>query len=189
VPQTTYKINTFNAFPGMLADMNQAVDIESAVNADVVSMPAGIMVCYNAPVVPGAVILPIAAFGVANGGIPAGICAHTQAVNTIGLQVQTTTDNVFQVGQPLGLIRKGRVYVMTEIAVLKGDPVYYRYVVNGANNQLGEFSNITDAAKNQFVDGARFEWPSDSPVTNPGNLGVLSFDLNAFMAVAPLTHP
>jgi hypothetical protein len=179
VAQLVYNINTYNAFPGMLADLTLAQNIESAVNGDVVTMPGGIMVCYNAPVVPGKVILPIAVLGTTNGGIPAGIVVSTQALNTIGLQTQTTTDLTVAVGNPLGLLRVGRVYAMPEIAVLKADPVYYRYTVNGANNQLGQFSNITDAGKNQLCHGCRWEWPSDSPATNPGNMGVLDFNINA----------
>jgi hypothetical protein len=179
VAQLIYNINTYNAFPGMLADLTLAQNIESAVNGDVVTMPAGIMVCLNYPVVPGKVILPIAASSLANGAIPAGIVVATQALNTLGLQVQTTTDLTVAVGNPLGLLRVGRVWCMPEIAVLKADPVYYRYTVNGANNQLGQFSNITDAAKNQILHGARWEWPSDSPPTNPGNMGIVDINLNA----------
>lgn len=177
--QLAYNINTFNAFPGMLGDLTLAQNIESAINGDVVTMPAGIMVCYNSPVVPGKVILPIAVLGTTNGGIPAGIVVHTQATSTIGLQTQTTTDLVFAVGQSIGLLRVGRVWCMPEIAVLKADPVFYRYVVNGGNNQLGQFSNVTDAAKNQLCHGARWEWPSDTPVTNPGNMGLVDFNINA----------
>jgi len=179
MPQTTYKINTFAAYPGMLADL---VDLEIAtgVNAEVTTLPAGIMVAYKtgAPTATSQVIYPIANASSAN-GIPAGIVVHTHAADTIGLQTQST-DLIFKTGALVGLLRKGNVFVSPEVTVVEGDPVFYRISANGGNNNLGAFTNVSDTTHTQEVFGARFLKTSD--VTASGFMAPLSFDMNAFLA-------
>lgn len=180
MPQTTVNINTFAAFPGMIADITY-IDVASGINADVVTFPAGIMLAYKSgAAATSQCILPIAIATAAN-GTPAGISVHTHAVNTIGLQTQAT-DLIFAVGAPVGLLRKGHVYVTPEVTVNEGDKCFYRYVVNGGFTQLGSWSNVTDAAKNQTCPGARFESTSD--VSASGFVAKLSYDQNAFLAVS-----
>jgi hypothetical protein len=170
--QTDYIIDTLNGLPGQLADLSPASKV-SAVNADVVSLPAGIMVAYASSPASDKVILPTASIGSAGGQI-AGIVLHEHDVDTIGLQTETT-DLIFKVGAGMTLLQKGRVYVTPEVAVVQGDPVYYRITANGGNTQVGAFTNTDDGAHTDLLKGARFESSTDATSTQ----AVLSFDLNA----------
>lgn len=186
IGQTSYSINTVNGFPGLLYAL-EPHEIVSAVNADTVAMPAGIAVCANqtSAVVEGQAFLPAGAPTISAGAsqyILLGVLCHTHAEDTIGLQTQTASDNVFKVGTPVNILRKGKVYVNTEVAVSKGDPVFYRYTVNTGFPQLGSLSNVTDSGKNQKLWGAFFDAAGDNPPTNPGNMAVLNLDMNAFYA-------
>lgn len=189
--QTNYNINIPNGFAGQL-DGDGPHEVRSAVNADVVSLPAGVMLSMgvaSSKVLADQVVLPT--------GVPttppattaatapfAGISVHTHAVNTIGLQTETT-DLIFQVGQEVGLLAQGRIRVTLDsgtnsaLTVLQGDPVYARYVTSAATGtQLGAFSNASDASKNTLIYGAQFVVASDTTT----NTAVLDFDLNACLA-------
>lgn len=189
--QLSYNINIPNGFAGQL-DGNGPHEVVSAVNADAVSFPAGVMLqmaVASSAVLPDQVVLPT--------GVPttppattaatapfAGISCHTHAVNTIGLQTETS-DLIFQVGQEVGLLRQGRIRVALDtgsnpfITVLQGDPVYARYVVSSTvGTQLGTFSNASDSSKNTLILGAQFEVASDTT----SKTAVISFDLAAFLS-------
>ena len=189
--QTNYSINIPNGFAGQL-DGDGSHTLVSGVNGDVVSFPAGVMLqatVASSKVVADSFVLPT--------GVPttppattaatapfAGISAHTHAVNTIGLQTETS-DLIFQVGQEVAALTEGRIRVALDtgsnalITVLQGDPVYARYVTSAATGtQLGTFSNASDASKNTLVYGARFVVAGDAT----SSTAVVDFSLTAFLA-------
>ena len=189
--QTSITINTSLGYAGGLADIGFH-EIGSGVNADTVTIPGGVMVCLlsTASVAqPAQFVLPTVTFSMTNtgAGLPAGITVHTQALDTIGLQTEVAGAHIsaynlglFKVGREMAVLRKGRILVTPESAVVAGDPVFGRFTVNtgSGQGQLGSFSNATDSGKNVQVWGARFETSSDS-VTG---VAQLSYDLNAHLA-------
>lgn len=189
--QTAISINTSLGFAGSLADLGFH-EIDSGVNADVVSIPGGVMVCLQSTASvaqPKAFVLPTVTFSMTNtgAGLPAGITVHTQALDTIGLQSEVAGSHIsaynlplFKVGREMAVLRKGRILVTPEVAVVAGDPAFCRFTVNTGTNQgqLGTFSNATDSGKNVQVWGARFETSSDATT----GVAALSFDMNAFLA-------
>lgn len=176
--QTSYSFLTGAGLAGQLADIAIA-EIVSGLNVDAAaSLPAGIMMgLAGSPVVPGQV-RQIAPAGGAGGKL-AGIAVLSQAANTIGLQTQAG-NNTILTGSIVSLLRKGRILVKPEVAVVAGDNAFYRVVVNGGNTQLGAFTNVADgtATNTPLLLGARFESSSDAI----SGIAVLSFDLSAHNA-------
>ena len=77
----------------------------------------------------------------------------------------------YQQGQTMGLLRKGRIWVLAETIVKVGDTAYCRFAANGSNVQRGAFRNDTDSSNAVVVKGYFY-----TSTTAVNNLAVL--DLN-----------
>lgn len=189
--QTSITINTSLGYAGGLADLGYH-EIASGVNADVVTIPGGVMLSMlsTASVAqPAQFVLPTATWSMTNtgAGLPVGISVLTHALDTIGLQTEVAGSHIsaynlplFKVGREMAVLRKGKILVTPESAVVAGDTAWGRFTVNTGTNQgqLGTFSNATDSGKNAQIWGSRFETSSDA-VTG---VAVLSYDINAHLA-------
>lgn len=61
----------------------------------------------------------------------------------------------FSVGEPVGVLQKGRIWVRVEEAVVAGDPVFWRHTTSGPLVP-GGWRNDADTATAVQVAGARF---------------------------------
>ena len=55
------------------------------------------------------------------------------------------------------IIRSGYIWVITEEAVVPGDPVYYRFTAGAGGTVIGRFRKTDDTATAAQIDGATFE--------------------------------
>ena len=62
----------------------------------------------------------------------------------------------YEPGNVVNVMRAGRMWTASEVAVVKHDPVYVRVAVNGALNTIGAIRNDADTANAILVPGARF---------------------------------
>ena len=79
-----------------------------------------------------------------------------------GISVQTNkpTPNatgiaLYEAGEEITVLRKGRIWVYTEVAVAVNDPVFLRHTTNAAL-LAGDFRNDADTARADAITNARF---------------------------------
>lgn len=79
-----------------------------------------------------------------------------------GISVQTnkptlnaTGEALYEAGQEITVLRKGRIWVYSEVAVAVNDPVYLRHTDNAAL-LAGDFRNDADTARADQIANARF---------------------------------
>lgn len=64
----------------------------------------------------------------------------------------------YEIGEVVSVVRKGYIFVYSEQAVNKGDPVYYRITANTApNDVIGRFRKDSDSGKAVLLASATFE--------------------------------
>lgn len=134
--QTSYSQRLSEALAGMLAAPIDDCEIESKINA--AAIPAGIFVTRDAnddackvPTTTGEVTASGMGFTVLN-------LAHEPVSDG------STVDNA--AGKGCSVIRKGRIWVLTETAMTYGQNVFVRFTANGGNTQLGKVRNDVDTA-------------------------------------------
>ena len=116
--QTTYPTDLSQAFEGMIADAATPPDILSRANEESAIVPFGLAV------VPGTDGGKQFALPSATGQTVLGVLAHRHQrddVNAAGLAEGETGD----------ILKRGRIWVVTEVAVTVDDPVYFRHTAPG----------------------------------------------------------
>lgn len=149
--QTSYSFYLSAPFAGVLGDYRSDYDIRSAVNEEVtLGMPFGIAVKRGANDY--GCLLPTG-----SGDKVIGLTVHNHAVDPYYLPASPTTAGVPLKGTA-GILKKGRMWVLPEVSVVPGDPVYWRYSANGGLTQLGALRNDGDSSHAAVMPGgATFE--------------------------------
>lgn len=102
----------------------------------------------------------------------AGVVISGVAIRDISIPAgAASADNSFPSGEAVPVMRKGRIWVVTEVAVQPGDAVYARYTANGGNTQLGAFRNDDDTAKAIVIAQARW-------ISTTGGAGIALLEIN-----------
>lgn len=90
-------------------------------------------------------------------------------------QSNSSGDAKYAVGEAISLVKKGRIWVYSEVAVDPTLPVYCRYTANtGPTRPVGNFLVSVDSSKAFLVNGAR--WVSK---TAAAGLAILELNLPA----------
>lgn len=145
--QIAYAVQFSSPRPGVVADTAEVQDFISAVST--VRMPFGILAAKDISTSDKNVKLPSASGDVSN---PAGFVVRTGAI-------ESTRDGLapaYQAGDPINIMRAGRIWTACEEAVTADTAVYARITANGALSQLGALRNDTDGGKATLVPGARW---------------------------------
>lgn len=168
-PQPTAQAAYLTDFPlppaGAVYDVSEAQDFVTGLS--LVRMPYGILAAANIGADDRLIKLPAASGDVAH---PAGIVVRTGAI-------ESTRDNLapgYQAGDPVNLMRQGRIWVTPETAVTKDGAVYARITVSGGSIQLGALRGDTDSGNATLVPGAR--WKSTTTAYGPGVSALLEFN-------------
>lgn len=181
-PQLNYNEQA-NSFAGMRGDNREGVQVVTAVNADVVSIPFGVFVVASAagtyaPGVPSLAGTPLqvqlpsgSGNDFANGGFVMQSHEYDKRLDldTVGVVV----------ARQLNVMRRGSIWVVAEQAMLKTDPVFVRYTANGAGKLVGQVRKDADTGKATQLWGAKVL----SEITAAGNL-LIEFDMLAYQAGA-----
>jgi hypothetical protein len=143
--------------PGMLADANiQDVKIDSLIATE--ALPFGIFVVTSE----NECSLPDGgATDVTNGR--GGIVLRDPA---------KPTGEGYEAGDVVPVLRKGRVFVLTEETVTYDDAVYVRYASGGGGSQAGSFGDDADTATRGILPNSKYRYGGTT--TNPA---VLDLDL------------
>lgn len=88
--------------------------------------------------------------GKALGVAPARVTSDSRFPST------STADSTYQVGDNVGAIAEGHVWVVVEEAVSAGAACYVRHTANGGNTLLGAFRSDADTANAALLSGARY---------------------------------
>lgn len=132
--QTAYSVNAPDAFPGLL-DMNfQDPDILSRFNEEATRVSFGLMVRQ------GTTAEQMQNFSAAaQDVIGVTVHRHTEKAKTTG-----TAEEIAATGGKADVLRKGRIWVVTEEAVALTDDVYFRHTAKGGNTTIGAFRTDSD---------------------------------------------
>lgn len=161
--QTVYNEYSDQAKNGQLADLG-LVERISRIADEVI--PYGLLVVLGASV-DTTCKLPAAA---------ADITTVTKAlgVSLVDLNKETLAGIVQYAAQdPVGIVRKGRIWVTVEEAVTPTSPVYVRFVAGSGGSQLGSFRASADTASAALLAGAKYR----STTTGGAKLALLELDL------------
>ncbi len=146
--QTSYSFYQSLPFAGVLADLVSDSDIRSYVNEEVtLGVPFGVAVCQGAADNGFLLMVDI------NSKI-LGITVHTHAVEIYYLPTSPTTAGIPLKGTA-GILKKGRIWAIAEVAVGPMDIVCARYTTSTAPKaQKGGLGNTTDSATALQITGA-----------------------------------
>jgi hypothetical protein len=98
---------------------------------------------------------PIAAADITDAGDALGITVHTQAVAQNLTSTGSSGSDGYALGEAMSVMRKGRIYVQVEDAVVAGNAVYVRYVA-GTGETLGAFRSDADTSDAAILPGAKY---------------------------------
>lgn len=129
--QTTYNLAPPVAFAGMLADIGNN-DVVCMINKEsAASMPFGFAVCFQGSTVDKGALNPDATTDKIAGLV---VHSHAYADTALGLGTAGAGTAVKGVlpGQTINVLRKGRMWVKVEEAVVPGDRLFIRAVATGA---------------------------------------------------------
>jgi len=160
--QLSYVKKLVKGQAGQLAD-DGVIDVLSRVNPSV-DVNFGVLVVND--VNDGECKLPGAAADITAVESPLGVAMRTHAIES---QADGDPAN-YPMSKPINVLHKGRVLVTAEEAVVKGDPVFVRYVAG--SGQLGGFRMSDPGTEAAQLAGAR--WMEDA---GAGALAVLELDL------------
>lgn len=134
--QTAYSQRLTEALAGMLAAPVEDCLIDSAINA--ADLPAGVFVTRDAA--DGACKVPTTSGEVTASGMGFTVLnlAHEPSSDGSTVDIPAT--------KGCGVIRRGRIWVLTETAMTYGQSVFVRFTANGGNTQLGKVRNDADTA-------------------------------------------
>jgi hypothetical protein len=146
------------ALPGQLADIGQA-DIVTRINETEASVPFGVFVTKGTA--EGTAVLPEAATDITGpAGLGVVLRSHTQPQG-----------EGYAAGDPLPVIKKGRVWVPVEDEVEAETEAFVRFVA-GTGEQLGAFRSDADGTDAVALPGAKFI--TDAPA---GELALVDLNL------------
>jgi len=97
--------------------------------------------------------VPIVATDITTSGNVLGITVNTQAVEN---NYQSSGSPGYALDSPMSIMRKGRIYVEVEDAVVQGGVVYVRFSASGTE-KLGAFRSDADTADAAILPNAIFE--------------------------------
>lgn len=147
--QTSYSTNQLVAFAGQLGDIGPH-DIGTFVNSVLASVPFGVAVSMDPASGDGHFKLP-AASGDLVRNLLLGVTAATQAIENLG------SGGGYKINAAVGVMKKGRVWVQVEEAVVAGDPVFVRIASGAGGTQLGSFRKSADTATaSQVLEGMQY---------------------------------
>lgn len=143
-PQLSYSINTPAwSYPGQLADNMQVRDFLSML-AVVAALPYGRCVIRDATNTLGfdqlACKLPASAADINTPGSVCGIVAADQA----RAQDPSVAVATYPINSAVPVLKAGRIVVLSETAVVDGQPAYVRHTANGGLNKIGGFRADSD---------------------------------------------
>lgn len=140
------------------------------------AMPFGILVVQD-PNRDNGAILPINAEAISGSllhpeNTPHSVLGVTVHQFTIEQQRDVANNVGYPSGNMMSVLRRGRILVQVEDAVVAGGNVYVRYTSSGGNTQLGAFRSDGDTSTAGLVDGARYKTSADA-----GGLAILDFEI------------
>lgn len=161
--QTSYSFYQGLPFAGVLGDYASDSDIRSRVSEEAtLGMPFGIAVGR------GAADNGIILLADANTKID-GLLVHTHAVEPFYAATSPAGTGVSPKGTG-SVLKKGRMYVLPEVAVVPGNDVYARYTASGGNTQKGALRTDADTAKATQITQA--VWESTAAAATPALVDV-----------------
>lgn len=92
------------------------------------------------------------------------------SVQTNKVTLNATGEALYQAGEEITVLKKGRIWVYTEVAIAVGDAVFLRHTVNAALVP-GDFRNDADTARADAITNARF-------VTATTGAGLVQVEIN-----------
>lgn len=162
--QTSYSINQLTAFAGQLGDIGPH-DIGTFTNSVLASVPFGVAVSMDPTSGDGHFKLP-AASGDLVRNLLLGVTSATQAIENLG------SGGGYKINAAVGVLKKGRVWVQVEEAVVAGDPVFVRIAAGAGGTQLGAFRKTADTASaSQVLEGMQY-------LTSASALGFVLLQVN-----------
>lgn len=148
--QTSYTQNFANGFAGMLSQAGAFFEkvVSKCVGTTSASIAGGLFVCRDTT--DDTVKLPSATGMVTGTGV--GFMVHD-----VAKQPQAGDAGVLEnvSGQMCGIMQFGTMFVISEVAVNYGDPVFVRFAT-GTGTQLGACLKTADSASAVALPGARF---------------------------------
>lgn len=152
--QTSYSTQMANAFAGMKFDLNDDGDVvDAAINTeDSASIPFGVFVASDSSSDDGAKLMSGSTDDILGVVLFSQNYARTYTAPDGTVIGQLDADGLVP-GVAFGVMRKGRVYVKSEAAAAKGDPVWVRYSANSPNLQVGAVTNADDTGHTVQVAG------------------------------------
>jgi len=155
--QTTVRESMLPAFEGLVADQRPH---------DIITRRAAANLKFGYGVVQTAAIGDVNV-PAATGFVFEGVTLHTHNVEPVaGVRQYYEKD-------PVPVLRKGVIWVLAEVAISVGDPVYLRHTAGGAGQVPGRFRNTADTAKADQITQAR--WLSET--TGTDQLAMLEINL------------
>lgn len=163
--QTSMLTTPAVAYAGMVSqDTPGFRDIISKISA--ASIPNGVFVTQGTA--DDQCELPNAAGDITPGGPGLGVAIFDPTVPT---NWPPGTTVPYPSGQAVPIMRRGRVYVVVEEAVSKGDDVYVRYAAGVGGTQLGAFRSSDPGSEAAQLEGAKY-------ATSAGAAGLALLELN-----------
>jgi hypothetical protein len=145
VPQTSYLYQPPAAFPGMIADSGPHDAVTAANSEPTLEMPFGCWAMAGAA--DNKALLPASSGAKIIGClIHSHEYAQTVELGTVGIKRYI----------PGAFMRDGRIWVLTEEAVNKGDQVYARYAAGSGGSQLGASRKSADTSTAVAVPGCYY---------------------------------
>lgn len=174
--QTDYS-QAVAAFAGLLADAAPHV-IQSLANEETVNVPFGVVVAKGTA--DNQFKLPTAADDEIEG-----ITVHSHAIDNRGI----STDQDIPTKRMASVLRWGDVYCVPELAVSKGDKVFYRIangVADATETQKGSLTNIDDSGTCVLLPSAR--WAKTGAKDVATKVELRGLPLSGGLSVFQLSH-
>ena len=130
--QTTYQVNQPVALPGLIADLTDDMYIESAANEEVASVE------YGKAVIAGTADTQFLRVTDAAQDV-LGVTVHEHDA-----QVDCDEGNLIKTGRTASVMRRGKIYVQVEDAVLKGAAPFVRVAAGAGGTIVGAFRSEAD---------------------------------------------
>jgi len=140
--QTVYNTEFAQAFPGLIADAATPPDILSRANEESSNVPFGLAV------IPGTDGFEQFLLPSATGQVCLGVLAHAHN------REDPEADGLNE-GEVGDVLKRGRIWVVTEEAVDVDSDVYFRHTVN-TTEQIGAFRTDADTDKADQITNARW---------------------------------
>lgn len=153
IPQTLYPLAFTVGIAGQVVDSAMGTEIVSRVVAAGANIPAGSFTVRSST--DGLVKLPTSAAEMQR---PEGVALYQPGRRPGSYGSALPDGSTLPEGVPV--LRKGRIWVYSEVLVTKGDPVFVRHTVHGGLSVLGVFRNDADTVTGSDtaaqLDGAEF---------------------------------